>query len=297
MTPGAMAAEARRWLARGQRAVEVQILSHRGSVPRETGTRMVVGEVAVLGTIGGGHLEFRALTAAREHLRRHEVQPTDLDLPLGPTLGQCCGGRVVLRLQPLSDTSLAQWPLPPPRFFLQLHGAGHVGRALVKLLADIDCRVQWIDERASEFPPLTGTEPPHIDRLCADTPEAEVAQAPPGACFLVMTHRHDLDERITEAVLRRQDFRYCGLIGSRTKRARFMRRFEARGVGLALQQRLVCPIGLPGLVGKEPAVLAIGVAAQLLALTSVPMHHEEPRCTGSVQPSQDRNKTGPRLAP
>jgi xanthine dehydrogenase accessory factor len=268
MTPGAMAAEARRWLAQGRRAVEVQILSHRGSVPREAGTRMVVAEDAVLGTVGGGHLEWRAIAAARERLRQPPLAPTDLDLPLGPALGQCCGGRIVLRLQPLSEASLADWPVSSPRFILQLHGAGHVGRAIVKLLADIDCRVQWVDERADEFPPLTGTEPPHIERVCVDTPEAEVALAPPGAFFLVMTHRHDLDARITEAVLRRGDFGYCGLIGSATKRARFLRRLEERGLPSDALARMTCPIGLAGIEGKEPAVLAVAVVAQLLGCSA-----------------------------
>jgi xanthine dehydrogenase accessory factor len=163
--------------------------------------------------------------------------------------------------------SLADWPGPRPRFFLQLHGAGHVGRAIVKLLADIDCRVQWVDEREGEFPALTGAEPPHIERVCVDTPEAEVALAPPGALYLVMTHRHDLDERITEAVLRRADFGYCGLIGSETKRARFMHRFDARGIDPEAQRRLTCPIGLPGIAGKEPEILAISTVAQLLGLS------------------------------
>lgn len=266
MTPGVLQAEARRWLAQGRRAIEVQILSHRGSTPRETGTRMVVAEDAVLGTIGGGHLELLAITAAREGLQRAVFAPQDLDLPLGPALGQCCGGRVVLRLQAMSEASLVKWPGPQPRFFLQLHGAGHVGRAIVRLLADIDCRVQWVDEREAEFPPLTGTEPPHIERVCVDIPEAEVALAPPGAFYLVMTHRHDLDERITEAVLRRGDFGYCGLIGSETKRTRFMHRFEQRGMDSDARRHLTCPIGLRDITGKEPEVLAVSVVAQLLGL-------------------------------
>lgn len=270
MTPGVLEAEARRWLAQGRRAIEVQILSHRGSTPRETGTRMVVTEDAVLGTIGGGNLELLAITAARDGLRQATLAQTDMDLPLGPALGQCCGGRVVLRLQVLTEASLASWPALQPRFFLQLHGAGHVGRAIVKLLADIDCRVQWIDEREDEFPALTGTEPPHIERVCVDLPEAEVVLAPPGAFYLVMTHRHDLDERITEAVLRRGDFGYCGLIGSQTKRARFMHRFNAKGISAESQERITCPIGLPGVVGKEPAVLAIAVVAQLLTHPDAP---------------------------
>jgi xanthine dehydrogenase accessory factor len=159
---------------------------------------------------------------------------------------------------------VAAWAQPPPRFTLQLYGAGHVGRAIVKLLADIDCRVQWIDERDAEFPP--GPLPPHIERLCVEPVDAEVAQAAPGTCFLVLTHSHDLDLAITQAILARGDFAWFGLIGSSTKRARFEARLRQRGVTETQVARMVCPIGLQGIAGKEPAVIALAVVAQLLAL-------------------------------
>jgi xanthine dehydrogenase accessory factor len=246
------------WLAQGRAAVIVEVAAHRGSVPRETGTRMLVAADAVAGTIGGGHLELQAIAHARAGRRE------DWAVALGPGLGQCCGGALTLRFLPLTAEALAAWPEPPPRFHLQLYGAGHVGRAIVKLLADIDCRVQWIDERESEFPdaPL----PAHIERLCVEPVEAEVAAAPPGAYFLVLTHSHDLDLRITEAILRRGDFGWLGLIGSATKRARFEHRFVERGIAPESIGRMACPIGLPGIAGKEPAVLAVAVVAQLLAL-------------------------------
>jgi len=113
-------------------------------------------------------------------------------------------------------------------FELQLYGAGHVGRAIARLLAGIDCSVQWIDERDAEFP--VEASPLHIQRLCVEPVEAEVDAAPAGAFFLVLTHSHELDLRVTEAVLRRGDFAYLGLIGSATKRARFVHRFEQRGL-------------------------------------------------------------------
>lgn len=261
-------AAARQRLARGVPAVDVLIAAHQGSVPRETGTRMVVTPDEVLGTIGGGHLEWKAIAAARAMLARSGAggapPPVEMDLPLGPALGQCCGGRVRLRLCGLTAEALDGWRPPPPRFHLQLHGAGHVGRAVARLLADIDCRVQWIDGREAELPALGLPDAPHIETIVSDTPAAEVAQAPPGALYLVMTHRHDLDEAITEAILRRGDATFCGLIGSATKRARFLSRFEARGLGPAQTGRLTCPIGLPGIAGKEPAVLAVSVVAQLL---------------------------------
>ncbi len=263
MTPAELQAAALRWQAGATPAVLVEVAAARGSVPRGDGTRMLVSADAVLGTIGGGHLELQAIERARGVLRAAagvQVQ----HVALGPSLGQCCGGALDLRYTPLQAVDVAGWTLPAPRFTLQLYGAGHVGRALVKLLADIDCRVQWIDEREAEFPP--GPLPPHIARLCVEPVEAEVAQAAPGSCFLVLTHSHDLDLALTQAILARGDFAWFGLIGSATKRARFESRLRQRGVDEALLSRMVCPIGAAGIVGKEPAVIAVAVAAQLLRL-------------------------------
>ncbi|WP_088279336.1 xanthine dehydrogenase accessory protein XdhC [Ideonella sp. A 288] len=253
---------AQHWLATGRPAMEVWVLDARGSVPREAGTRMLVAADAVAGTIGGGHLELKAIARAREWLAAGDAAPHDEAIALGPTLGQCCGGALTLRTQALSEHSLAAWAAEPPRFMLQLYGAGHVGRAIVRLLDGLNCRVQWIDERDSEFPAEASA--PHIERVCVEPVEAEVAVAPPGAFYLVLTHSHDLDLRITEAVLARGDFGYLGLIGSATKRARFLHRLEHRGVDAATLARLTCPIGVPGIAGKEPEVIAVAVVAQLL---------------------------------
>lgn len=243
---------------------------------------MVVSAQQVIGTIGGGHLEWQAIGLARDALARGALArermgqpPTSLPevrhFALGPSLGQCCGGALDLRFEPFTQEALSQWPSGQPWFHLQLYGAGHVGRALVQALAPLPCEVQWIDEREHEFPPEPWPMPrarAHITRLCVEPVEAEVAAAPVGTCFLVMTHQHDLDMRITEAVLRRADFVWLGLIGSATKRARFEHRFRERGIAPALLERLVCPIGLPGIHGKEPEVIAAAVVAQLLQLRS-----------------------------
>lgn len=265
MTEAALRATAAEWLAGGRAAWVVEVRQHRGSVPREAGTRLLVAADAVAGTIGGGQLEWQAIARARAALAAGAASPVaafDAPVALGPSLGQCCGGSLVLRFAPLDAGALAAWPTPPPRFTLQLYGAGHVGRAIVRALADIDCRVQWIDEREDTFPP--GPLPPQVERVCAEPAEAEVHAAPPGAFVLVLTHSHALDYRITEAVLRRGDFGFLGLIGSATKRARFLHRLEARGVPAAARARLTCPIGVPGIAGKQPAVIAAAVVAQLL---------------------------------
>jgi len=253
------------WLGERRPAVVVEVSGAKGSVPREAGTRMLVGASEVLGTIGGGHLELKAIASARQLLQGHAV-PREQHFPLGPALGQCCGGAVSLRFTPLAESRPADWAAPEPRFTLQLYGAGHVGRAIVRLLEGMACRVQWIDEREDEFP----AEPsaPHIERVNVEPVEAEVAVAPPGACYLVLTHSHDLDLAITEAILKRGDFAFLGLIGSKTKRQRFLHRFEARGIAPETLARMTCPIGLPGIAGKEPEVIAVSVVAQLLALDS-----------------------------
>ena len=257
------------WIASGQSGVVIEVVKTAGSVPREAGTRMLVSATQAIGTIGGGHLELMAIANARTLLAQVPgFEPVDRHYPLGPALGQCCGGAVTLRFARLAHAAVRAWPLAAPRFLLQLYGAGHVGRAIVQLLAGIPCQVQWIDEREDEFP-ADATLPPHIEKVCVAPVEAEVDIAPANACYLVLTHRHDLDMRIAEAILRRGDFRYLGLIGSRTKRARFLHRYEERGIPAATLGRMTCPIGVPGIEGKEPEVIAVAVVAQLLQLPAL----------------------------
>ena len=261
MTEHDLRAAALAWRAAGRAAAVVLVAKAKGSVPREAGTRMLVVADEVVGTIGGGHLELQAIEEARALLVRGQGS-IERHIALGPTLGQCCGGAVDLLTTLLAHDDPSAWPGATPRFSLQLYGAGHVGRAIVKLLAGVPCRVQWIDERESEFPdePL----PPHIERVCVEPVEAEVAIAAPGSFVLVLTHSHELDLRIVQAVLKRGDFGFFGLIGSKSKRARFEARLRERGVEQALLDRIVCPIGLPGIAGKEPEVIAIAAVAQLL---------------------------------
>jgi xanthine dehydrogenase accessory factor len=259
---------ARAWLAEGRRAALVQVLEARGSVPREAGTRMLVAaEGVVLGTIGGGRLEWEAIAAARAALDSAAAfAPFHTRVALGPTLGQCCGGALTLRTEALGEEALAAWADAPPLFTLHLHGAGHVGRAIARLLATLPCRVAWIDERDDAFPPpgALGGQAPHIERRTVEAPEAEVALAAPGDFHLVLTHSHAHDLRIALAIARRADFGFFGLIGSKTKRAKFEARLEERGVPREVLARLVCPIGIEGIGGKAPEVIAVAVVAQLL---------------------------------
>ena len=149
----------------------------------------------------------------------------------------------------------------PEKQALWLFGAGHVGRALAPALAPLGFAMIWIDGRAGQFPepPLSG-----VKQLSLAMPELAVDEAPPNTIFLVMTHSHPLDEAVCEAILRRKDFFYLGLIGSATKRARFVKRLGEAGISTEMLERLVCPIGLAGITSKEPTAIAASVAADLL---------------------------------
>ncbi len=256
--------------------VQVTVRATQGSTPREAGACMLVGETGVQGTIGGGQLEWRAIATARRLGAQWSAQPTVAGaeyrerLALGLALGQCCGGAVELAYTPAAAAAL---PRPPALFFLQLHGAGHVGRALVRLLRTLPCEVQWVDEREDAFASSRGMEDPdgcdgpaRIERIGVDVPQAEVAAAPPGAFFLAMTHRHDLDFAIGTEVLRRADHGWFGCIGSGSKRARFVRRWAAIGIHPRALEGFACPIGVDSIPGKSPECIAVAVCAQLLQL-------------------------------
>lgn len=258
--------------ARQRDCVIVAIAGSEGSVPRETGAAMIVADASVAGTIGGGHLELKAQALARELLARASVAageaPVLRRFPLGPALGQCCGGVVHLALR-LCRSGVVPRDLeiraPLPLFHLRLYGAGHVGQALVDVLSAVECEITWIDSREQMFPARV---PDHARVEFSEAPQEEVAGAPAGAFHLVMTHSHALDLAITERILRRADAGFVGLIGSLTKRAVFERRLRERGVDETSLAQLVCPIGVAGITGKSPGVVAIAIAAQLLQAAS-----------------------------
>jgi xanthine dehydrogenase accessory factor len=165
------------------------------------------------------------------------------------------------RLEESADGALLLEPIGAVALHVVLFGAGHVGKALVRVLGGLPCRVTWVDGRAEQFPDAA---PANVAIDCTATPQRAVDRAPAGAAFLVMTHSHALDLELCEKILTRDDFAYFGLIGSATKRAKFIRRLEARGIPAEAIARMVCPIGIPSLSGKHPGVIAVAVAAQLL---------------------------------
>jgi xanthine dehydrogenase accessory factor len=308
-------------LEREPRIALISVVAVAGSAPREAGAKMLVTATGERGTIGGGTLEHTCIAQARALLARPDEMSRAQDYPLGPLLGQCCGGRVRVALEvltPADRTWLVEaatqethgrpyqlilplrgerrvmrgWPtdttqpmvmlrddtgstLPPEsrqtwtqraEFVrptsrrILLIGGGHVGAALAQIFRQLPTHLTWIDPR-----PLEQDDGAAMGgaRLSPD-PVRDVGAAAPNAVFLVMTHSHALDFDLVAAVLRRGDSLYCGVIGSKTKRQRFLNRLAQSGFTEAQRAQLVCPIGNVGLVGKEPSVIALAVATEIM---------------------------------
>ncbi|GFE51026.1 xanthine dehydrogenase accessory protein XdhC [Roseobacter cerasinus] len=248
-------------------AIFVEIAATRGSVPREVGTAMKVTRERSFGTIGGGALELEAIQHARAML---EADGEDTrTLPLGPGLGQCCGGSVTLRFtrtplevdQPAPPADALAPPEGAPE--LWLWGAGHVGRAVVAACPARSFNITWVDDDAARFPetPRVG-----VTVITARDMPRLVASAPRGAHHLIFTYAHDIDLALCVALLE-SGFASCGLIGSETKWARFRKRLSAAGLD---PDRITCPIGDTSR-GKRPDAIAAGVVEALLLETKAPV--------------------------
>ena len=280
-------------------AVVVSIASTQGSVPREAGTWMAVFANQIVGTVGGGHVEFEAIAEARALLngsdtsspsfpRRREstAEAYEKRYVLGPSLGQCCGGVMTLHYEkystlgnkyagysqkmPLNSTFIS---IPAPkRQNVALFGGGHVGKAIVHILSTLPMQVMWIDSRDEIFPAALPQNVvcEHSDPVQAAVNDLSVISA--GSHVLIMSFSHAEDLDIVAACLLRQreraDLPFIGLIGSKTKWATFRHRLQDRGFLAAELAHITCPIGVDGVKGKEPEVIAVSVAAQLLQCRS-----------------------------
>ncbi len=287
-------------------AVLVSIASTQGSVPREAGTWMAVFASQIVGTIGGGHVEFEAIAEARALLsgsgtsspsfpqstssfpRRREstTDAYEKRYVLGPSLGQCCGGVMLLNYEKYSTLgnkydgynqkmplNSVFTPIPAPKLQnVALFGGGHVGKAIVNILSSLPMQVMWIDSRDEIFPAELPSNVvcEHSDPVQAAVHDLSVISA--GRHVLIMSFSHAEDLDIVAACLLRQrqraDLPFIGLIGSKTKWATFRHRLEDRGFSEAELAQVTCPIGVDGVKGKEPEVIAVSVAAQLLQLRS-----------------------------
>ena len=267
------------------RVVEVRLRDVQGSSPREAGVVMYVAAEGLFGTIGGGQLEYMAIDEARA-LLKHGGSGSGMDVPLGPAIGQCCGGRVgvaltlmdeVARAEALSRADSETAALP----HVYVLGAGHVGRALADLFQYLPVKCILIDQRAEEL----GLCMANVETRLTALPEADITHAPAGSAFVVLTHDHALDFLLASAALGRGDAAYVGLIGSKTKRARFQSWCGTECDGLSVDT-LICPIGAGGSRDKRPSVIAAQVVAEVItALTSEPAATSAP--PGANEPPEE----------
>lgn len=254
----------RDFLDQHHETVLLEVTEAKGSTPREAGAWMVVSPHAEIGTIGGGQLEFLSIARAREAIASGEAAAA-LDIPLGPEIGQCCGGRVAIGMRAVDDDVARSLRAKAEaeyaaRTHVYVFGAGHVGNALGHALSLLPFRTLLVDNRAAEIARV----PPGIEAKHVPVQEALVREAPPASCFVVLTHDHDLDFLIASEALLRDDALYVGMIGSKTKRATFKSWLLDMGHDTALLDRLTMPIGGVDVQDKRPEVIAALTAAEIL---------------------------------
>ncbi|MFO1352782.1 MAG: xanthine dehydrogenase accessory protein XdhC [Gammaproteobacteria bacterium] len=230
--------------------VLVTLIETEGSTPQRAGAKLVLSADATAGSVGGGDLEYQATQIARRLLTEGGKPQIHRLLPVSHQ-NQHCGSPATLLFE----------PFPRNDFNIVLFGAGHVGQALVHVLSPLPCRIAWIDARPALFPKSL---PANVYASISETPEPFVGAAEPGSCYLIMTPSHDQDYRIGAAILERGDFTYLGMIGSATKRRQFEAFALARGIAPGRLAELHCPMGMAGISGRQPAVIAIAIAAEIL---------------------------------
>lgn len=241
--------------------VLVTVASVRGHAPREAGAKMVVATERIWDSIGGGNLEATVVDRARQMMRAGATKPQTMDLSLNEHVTtehgrQCCGGEVSILLE----------PVPAPGV-VAVFGLGHVGYELARVLARIPLVLHLADSRETYADPARLSDvvgPAQVHHHHAPVPEVVLADLPAGAHVVIMTHDHAEDLVLCEAALRRGDLGTVGVIGSGAKWARFRKRLAQAGHADAVIDQITCPIGLPGITGKAPAVVALSVAGALV---------------------------------
>lgn len=266
------------FFGRSDQVALVEVAATKGSTPREAGAFMLVSASAIFGTIGGGQLEYMAIDKARQMLGKGTRSPAreapldadevcaTLDVPLGPEIGQCCGGRVEVLIRLVDSTMegrlIAQAEAEEEHLpHVYLFGGGHVGQALAASLELLPVRVIVVETRSEALEGMPQT----VETRLTPMPEAVVREAPAGSAFAILTHDHALDFLIVAEALKRDDTAYVGMIGSKTKKATFRSWFLKSAEGSEAEfNRLVSPIGGSAVKDKRPTVIAALAAAEIM---------------------------------
>lgn len=243
-----------RILESGSDLVVVTVAVTRGSVPGETGAKMIVTRDGVPhGTVGGGRIEARTLNEAAEMLESPSATTRLVTWNLQKDIGMTCGGEMTLLFEHLAAK---------PPWHLVLFGAGHVVQALVPVLLPLACRIDVIDTRVDWLERLPRAENLTFHRV--DAFEDGVSRVTAGSFVLSITQGHATDVPVLREVLGRfPEVPFLGAIGSASKRAALLRDLRAAGIAESLLEKITCPLGLQ-IGGNDPHEIAISIAAQLL---------------------------------
>jgi len=249
--------------------IKAKLISTEGSVPRDTGTFMLITSKYLFGSIGGGQLEYSVIQKAKKLSNEKETINNEIiNIPLGPAIGQCCGGYAQVKitkydngLQSLKNEKLIIKKLDN----LYIFGAGHVGQELASKSVDLDFNVHLIDSRNEYLKIQNGKE---IISIFTTFPWMIIKNLPKKSYYIVLTHSHDYDFKIINEILNLNTFQFIGLIGSKTKGKRFSNRLVKLGYNQYLINKIECPIGLKNITSKKPGEIAISIIARLLEYRS-----------------------------
>ena len=231
----------------------VTVIEEKGSTPRNSGAKMIVTQEATYDTIGGGNLEFQAIKIAKKMLLDNALNIHTKRFSLGANLAQCCGGVTSLIFEPINNLKAN----------IYMFGAGHIAKSLAPILAKLPCNVQWIDSRENEFPDSRYS---NIKINISEDPIEHIIQAKSNSYFIVMTHDHALDLKLSYEILKKNNFQYFGLIGSKTKCAKFNHRLRNMGIASDIIKKMNCPMGIHEIKGKLPIEIAISIAGEIISI-------------------------------
>ena len=247
-----------------KKIIKAKIILAEGSVPRNIGTFMLISKNNLYGSIGGGQLEHQITEISRKNLDRKNFKKEIINIPLGPSIGQCCGGYVQIKLEIYKNGNEALQSENNPSTSindLYIFGAGHVGQQLSSRIIDLDFSVNLIDSRQNYLNLQTDN---NINKILAKNPWLLIKNLPIKSYFIILTHSHDHDFKIINEILTLKNFEFLGLIGSYTKFQRFKNRLIKLGHKNKIVNKIECPIGLKNISSKKPAEIAISIIGRIL---------------------------------
>ena len=249
--------------------IKAKLITTEGSVPRNKGTIMLITEKYIFGSIGGGQLEYNIINKSKNLLKLKKFKEEIINIPLGPSIGQCCGGYVQVKITKHKNGEESfkdEDKIKKNDGNLYIFGAGHIGKELSSRSVDLDFNINLIDSREEYLKIQKNSK---IRNIYAKFPWLLVKNLKKNSFFIILTHSHDHDFKIINEILSLNNFKFIGLIGSKTKMKRFENRLIKLGHNQSLINKIESPIGLKSISSKKPAEIAISIIARLLEYRSL----------------------------